>query len=69
MVTRSRDGKIENSRGEVMNMEVTRMIRLMEMLTLSMKSRNGVGRGMSMTNRMTITPTASMISPCLAKRL
>jgi len=50
-------------------MEVTRMIRLMEMLTLSMKSRNGVGRGMSMTNRMTITPTASMISPCLAKRL
>ena len=57
-----------NSSGEVMNMVVMRMSNETEMLTQSMMSRRNVGRGTSMTKRMTTTPTPSMTSPCLAKR-
>ena len=57
-----------NSSGEVMNMVVMRMSSETEMLTQSMMSRKNVGRGTSMTKRMTTTPTPSMTSPCLAKR-
>jgi hypothetical protein len=66
VVTSRSDGKMENSRGEVMNMDVTRMTSPSEMETESMKSMNGVGRGMSITKRMTTTPPASRTSPCLA---
>ena len=59
---------MENSSGEVMNMEVSRMSSPREMLKQSMISRKKVGIGISMTIRMTTTPTANMMSPCLAKR-
>ena len=52
-----------------MNMVVTSTSREMEMLTQSMMSRKKVGRGTSMTKRITTTPAASIISPCLEKRL
>ena len=58
-----------NSSGEVMNMVVMSTSREMEMLTQSMMSRKKVGSGTSMTKRMTTTPTPSMTSPCLAKRV
>ena len=69
VVTSSREGKMVNSRGEVMNMVVTSTSSEMEMLTQSMISRKKVGSGTSMTNRITTTPAASMISPFLEKRL
>ena len=49
-----------------MNMEVTSTTKDSEMLTVSMMSRKNVGRGMSITNRMTTTPPARSRSPCLA---
>ena len=69
VVTSSREGKMVNSSGEVMNMVVMRMSREMEMLTQSMISRKNVGRGTSMTKRMMTTPAARATSPCLEKRL
>ena len=69
VVTSSREGKMVNSRGEVMNMVVTSTSSEMEMLTQSMMSRKKVGSGTSMTNRIITTPAASISSPCLEKRL
>jgi hypothetical protein len=68
VVTRSMEGKMENSRGELMNMVVRRMTREKEMLKESMRSRIMVGRGMSITNRIMTTPPARRMSPCLENR-
>ena len=51
-----------------MNMAVTNTTRLREMLRESIMSRKMVGSGMSIVKRMTTTPPASRMSPCLAKR-
>ena len=59
---------MENSSGEPMNMLVTRTTRLIEMEKVSMRSIKAGGMGTSMTNRMTTTPAASMMSPCLVNR-
>ena len=68
VVTSSREGKMVNSRGEVMNMVVTSTNSEMEMLTQSMISRKNGGMGMSIMNRISTTPPASMKSPWRAKR-
>jgi len=66
VVTSSRDGKIVNSMGDCMNMQVMRTTMEMLMLKVSSRSRRIVGMGTSITMRMMTTPTASMTSPCLA---
>jgi len=68
VVIKSREGKMENSRGVFINMVVTNTTREKEILKASITSKKIVGRGISMTKRIITTPAASKKSPCLEKR-
>ena len=66
VVTSKSDGKMVNSMGDSMNMQVMSTTMLMDMLRVSMRSSMMVGTGTSIIINTTTTPMASMMSPCLA---
>jgi hypothetical protein len=62
VVIKSREGKVENSRGLVMERAVKRMIKAEVMLAERRISRMREGRGITMTIRIATTPTAMEMS-------
>jgi hypothetical protein len=69
VVTSRTDGKIENSRGEVMNIDVIRMTSEKEMEKARRTSRMMVGRRHQHDKEGHDTPPARRMSPWRVKRL
>jgi hypothetical protein len=62
VVTRSREGNVENSRGLIRYREVNKTTKESVMLTESRRSSRNGGRGRTITIRMATTPIATQRS-------